>query len=111
MYYDVNDNQTYSKNTNNYENVIYKNNFTVFDKWILRRIIVSSQTTGKVYKLPDDEQSSNIEVTGTELHTTCNKYPHCTTGPSLCGLLALSDKLEIAALLPKDPVNKYMRIS
>lgn len=45
MYYDVND-QTYSKNTNNYENVIYKNNFIVFDKWILRRIIVSSQTTG-----------------------------------------------------------------
>lgn len=63
------------------------------------------------YKLPDDEQSSNIEVTGTELHTTCNKHPHCTTGPSLCGLLALSDKLEIAAMLPKDPVNKYMRIS
>lgn len=32
MYYDVNDNQIYSKNTNNYENVIYKNNSTVFDK-------------------------------------------------------------------------------
>lgn len=46
MYYDVNENQTYSKNTNNYENVIYKNNFTVIYKWILRRIIVSSQTTG-----------------------------------------------------------------
>lgn len=30
----------YSKNINNYENVIYKNNFIVFDKWILRRIIV-----------------------------------------------------------------------
>lgn len=30
----------YSKNINNYENVIYKNNFIVIYKWILRRIIV-----------------------------------------------------------------------